>query len=193
MRIDDQTDLVVKTGPLAIISQYFEPDSRSYGIVTAHGRQVAEKAVGIARNMPAESLDLVLISEAAMLHDIGIFMTHTPTLDCSGKYPYICHGYLGRKLLEKHGIHKHALVCERHVGVGISKDEIRQLNLPLPEREMIPVTMEEKIICYADKFFSKSGSASSREKSVDEVIATLERYGRDKVERFMEWHECFKT
>ncbi|MEZ4602993.1 MAG: hypothetical protein R2861_06175 [Desulfobacterales bacterium] len=39
----------------------------------------------------------------------------------------------------------------------MSVDEIQTHHLPLPLRSMVPVTLEEEIICYADKFFSKKG------------------------------------
>jgi uncharacterized protein len=86
---------------------------------------------------------------------------------------------------------RHGLVCERHVGVGISAEDIRRFDLPLPVRDMRPVTVEEQIICYADKFFSKNGGGTSREKSVTEIVASLRPYGTDKVERFMGWVELF--
>jgi uncharacterized protein len=99
-----------------------------------------------------------------MLHDIGILHTKSPGLGCHGKYPYICHGFLGRELLDRIGLPEYGLISERHVGVGISSDDIRTFTLPLPERDMVPVSIEEQIICYADKFFfpynPKTGSFS---------------------------------
>ncbi len=56
---------------------------------------------------------------------------------------------------------------------------------------MRPVTVEEQIICYADKFFSKNGSDTPREKSVAEIVSGLKVYGADKVERFMGWVALF--
>ena len=86
---------------------------------------------------------------------------------------------------------RHGLVCERHVGVGISAEDIRRFDLPLPVRDMRPVTVEEQIICYADKFFSKNGSDTPCEKSVAEILESLKPYGADKVERFLGWMELF--
>ena len=61
-----------------------------------------------------------------MLHDIGIFLTHAPQIGCHGDKPYICHGYLGRELLEKEGFPRHAIVCETHVGVGLTIADIEK-------------------------------------------------------------------
>ena len=123
--------------------------------------------------------------------DIGIFLTHTPDLGCTGVHPYVCHGYLGRELLEEKGLFRHALVCERHVGVGISAADIHREKLPLPARDMRPVSIEEEIICYADKFFSKSKTGNGKEKSVADILIGLAPYGRDKVDRFLSWVDRF--
>lgn len=160
-------------------------------ILLRHGRQVARKAVEIAGRVPGLEPDIEFIEEAAMLHDIGICMTNTPSLGCTGIFPYVCHGVLGREILDRKGMHRHALVCERHVGVGIGIRDIKEQNLPLPERDMFPETIEEKIICYSDKFFSK-GAEIKREKSVEEIVGSLAPYGEDKVRKLHEWIELFE-
>ena len=43
-----------------------------------------------------------------------------------------------RELLEKEGLPQHALVCDRHTGVGITIEDIRAQELPIPERDMTP-------------------------------------------------------
>ena len=124
-----------------------------------------------------------------MLHDIGIFRTRAPEIACEGTYPYICHGYLGRELLTAEGFPKHGLVCERHTGTGLSLETILSRNLPLPHRDMRPQSLEEKIVCFADKFFSKS--QLGKEKPVKKVRQSLSRHGRQQVELFDEWCELF--
>ena len=177
--------------PVEIIRRYYAPDSNSYRILLEHGRLVAGKALAAATRVAAFQPDLDFIRSAAMLHDIGIFLTDSPGLDCHGSEPYIRHGVLGREILDALGYPRHGLVCERHVGVGISAADIRRFNLPLAQRDMRPVSIEEEIVCYADKFFSKNGNESSREKPVAEIIASLRPYGADKVERFLGWVELF--
>ncbi len=110
--------------PIEIISKYYTPGSKLFDIMVNHGRQVAKKALGAADRVSHLNCDRNFIKEAAMLHDIGIFLTAWPKLGCFGKHPYVCHGYLGRELLEKNQMPKHALVCERHVGLGITEEEI---------------------------------------------------------------------
>ena len=158
-----------------------------------HGQQVAQKALAAAEKVAHLKPDLDFISKAAMLHDIGILHTDSPGFGCHGKYPYICHGYLGRDLLDGIGLTKYGLVSERHIGVGISSSDIRQNKLPLPERDMLPISIEEQIICYADKFFSKNGNGQQQTgaKSIERIVKSLELYGQDKADRFRGWVRMF--
>lgn len=177
--------------PINIIDKYYTPGSKAHKIMVTHGKCVADKALKTAIKVAHLNPDLTFIQEAAMLHDIAIFMTDVPEIGCNGSHPYVVHGLLGRTLLEEKGLPKHAMVCERHVGVGISESDIRSRNLPLPIREMVPVSIEEKIICYADKFFSKNPNHIEEEKSVQDIIIGLENYGPNQVERFKSWIDFF--
>lgn len=127
-----------------------------------------------------------------MLHDIGIFLTNAPHIGCYGDKPYICHGYLGRELLEKEGLPGHAIVCERHVGAGLTVSDIETGKLPLPLRDMSPVTLEEKIICFADKFYSKVKDNTGNKKAILQIRKELGRYGQSKLQQFDEWLVFFK-
>jgi uncharacterized protein len=169
-----------------IIDKYYDRNSQAYAILLEHGRMVTAKSLEIAGKMKYMNPDEVFIEEAAMLHDIGIFMANEPGIGCYGDKEYICHGYLGRELLEKEGFPEHGLVCERHVGVGLNVSDIKSRNLPLPIRDMLPVSLEEKIICYADKFFSKTAGRLRTEKPLEEVRRKILKFGQDKLDRFDE-------
>ncbi|MFH1983403.1 MAG: HD domain-containing protein [Pseudomonadota bacterium] len=174
--------------PIAIIDRFYPPDSIARKILLVHGRQVADKALAVAQGLPELNPDLAFIEAAALLHDIGMIRTRVPELDCRGKAPYIQHGIIGREMLESVGMVKHALVCERHVGVGITVEDIREQRLPLPERDMRPVTLEEQIICYADKFFSKKpGGDMAPEKNIEKISKKLLRRGNGHYKRFADW------
>jgi uncharacterized protein len=176
--------------PMEIIAKYYKPRSKAYNILVSHSKMVTEKALKIAQDHKELLPDLAFIEEAAMLHDIGIFRTNAPYLFCFGDYPYLCHGYLGNELLSTEGYPEHGLVCERHTGVGITIEEIIAQNLPLPLRDFVPVSVEEQIVCFADKFFSKSGDLSY-EKSVSDVRKSIRKFGERNVVRFNEWCELF--
>ena len=170
--------------PLKLISKYYQPGSAAFVNLVEHSRNVVSKCLAIAEHVKYLGPDISFIREAAMLHDIGIVFTEAPDIGCYGSRDYICHGYLGRELLEKEGFPLHALVCERHVGMGLSITDLKEQNLTLPSRDMRPVTLEEKIICYADKFYSKKTGFLHLEKPLEEVRKSISTYGTDKLRRF---------
>ena len=170
----------------SIIEQYYTPGYPDHTLLTTHSRQVAELATTLSRRYlaahPDQSIDLDFVYEAAMLHDIGICMTNAPGIGCYGREPYIRHGIIGREMLEQHGLPRHAMVCERHTGSGISAADIRNQHLDLPVRDMLPLSLEEKVICYADKFYSKSHV--HRMKSMKRALMSLSRFGQPTIDRF---------
>jgi uncharacterized protein len=86
------------------------------------------------------------------------------------------HGLLGGQLLREEGYPRHARVAERHTGTG------------LPGYE--PETLEEQIVCYADKFYSKSNPDHVR--TVAETAQSLEKFGHEGVLKFLSWAERFE-
>jgi len=177
--------------PLKVLEKYYYTNSKTYRFLLAHSEMVAKKALDAAGHVKHLDPDLDFIEEAALLHDIGIFKVSAGQIGCIGPMDYVAHGYLGREILENEGLPKHALVCERHVGLGITTAEIEKYRLPLPRRDMLPVTIEEKIICYADKFYSKWPTSLNKEKPLDKVRKSVAEYGKEQLARFDEWHEMF--
>ena len=166
----------------SIIDKYYPDDNALRYILMTHSTLVKERAVRICDLHPELLLDRQFIIEAAMLHDIGIFKCNAPGIYCFGSEPYLIHGRIGAELLRAEGYPKHARVCERHTGAGITKGEIIRLNLPLPHQDFLPETMEEKVICYADKFFSKTHPEV--EKTIEQAERSLKRFGEEGLERF---------
>lgn len=176
--------------PLEIINKYYPVGSKVHFILVKHSEQVRDKALKIAEKHPEFKLDKQFIAEAAMLHDIGIFQCDAERIHCHGTHQYIEHGYLGAELLRSEGLPLHALVSERHTGVGLSLEMIKRNNLPLPRRDLIPLSLEEQLICYADKFFSKT--LLNEAHSIDRIRKYLNRYGETEVQKFDEWHLLFE-
>jgi uncharacterized protein len=174
---------------LSIINKYYPKNDELRHILLFHSRQVADKALLIAKIHPELCLDKRFLEEAAMLHDIGIFLTDAPGIQCFGTSPYICHGYLGADLIRQEGFPRHALVCERHTGAGLSLFEIESRRLPVPHRDMIPISEEEQVICFADKFYSKSNL--EKEKTVEKALKSIEKYGKEGILRFQTWCERY--
>lgn len=179
----------------SIIDHYYPesevPELRH--ILLVHSRQVADKAVCIVDAHPELHLDRDFVYAAAMLHDIGIIRCDAPGIHCYGTQPYIRHGIIGAEMLTSligvenfsgNGSQKSPLkedlegvgrVCARHTGTG------------LPGLE--PETLEEQVICYADKFFSKT--KLDREKTFDEACRSLMKFGAEGVKKFEAWHQQF--
>lgn len=176
------------TEQLQIINKYYD-DHTLRDILLRHSRAVADKALAIVRNHPELHADERFVEEAAMLHDIGIVKVDAPAIACYGTEPYIRHGVLGAEMLRQEGLERHALVCERHTGTGLTLEQIVEQELPLPHQDMQPQSIEEQIICFADKFFSKT--RLDTEKSVEQARRSLEKFGSEGLAKFDAWCERF--
>jgi uncharacterized protein len=175
--------------PIEIINKYYPNDNMLKQILLQHSRSVEQKALWIANRHPELKADRVFLSEAAMVHDIGIFLTDAPSIYCLGKELYIRHGFLGAELMRNEGFPRHALICERHTGAGLSLKEIENRQLPVPHHEMVPISIEEQIICFSDMFFSKTKLET--EKSIDQAAKSIARYGEEGLIRFNRWCKHF--
>lgn len=172
----------------AIIDKYYGNYPELRNVLVTHSRQVADRALKIVDAHPewTESglVDRQFVEEAAMLHDIGIIFCSAPKIYCRGSHKYIEHGYLGAELLRAEGLPKHALVAERHTGTGITIEQVEREELPIPERDYCPQSLEEKIICYADKFYSKSHLGE--EVALDKIKYNIWKYGH---EGYLRWQQ----
>jgi uncharacterized protein len=161
---------------LSIIDKYYPADDELRRILMIHSRQVADRCLAIVAKHKELPVDVQFMEEAAMLHDIGIYRCDAPSIHCHGTEPYLRHGPIGGEILRAEGLPRHARVAERHTGTG------------LPGYE--PETLEEQIICYADKFYSKS--RLDRVLTVAETAQSLEKFGHDGVLKFLAWAERFE-
>ena len=173
-----------------ILDKYYPEDNDLRRILLIHSQSVAQKALQIVVSHPELNIDRDFILAAAMLHDIGILRTKAPGIECFGTEPYIRHGIIGATMMREEGYEEIARICERHTGAGLSLNDIVSQNLPLPHRSFLPETIEEKLICYADKFFSKSHL--EREKTIEQAERSLAKFGDAGVQRFRQWVEIFE-
>ena len=173
-----------------ILSKYYEEGRALLDLLLTHSEMVARKALNVAE-VANLNIDRNFVYEAAMLHDVGIFKCNAPGIYCYGDQPYIRHGIIGADLLRKEGLDEaYARVCERHTGAGLTAKEIAETGLPLPHMDLLPETLEEKLICYADKFYSKSGDPRE-EKSLERVRKSMAKFGADSLDRFNALHSLF--
>lgn len=177
-----------------IIATYCAGNLDLQHILLTHSRQVADRALAIVREHPewveSGEVDPIFIEEAAMLHDIGVVLCDAPKIHCFGKHSYIEHGYLGAEILRQEGLSKHAAVAERHTGTGITHEQIIREQLPIPVGDYLPRTLEERLICYADKFYSKT--KLGQDKPMSKIRLHMWKYGSDAVKRFDDMQKCFE-
>lgn len=173
----------------AFISKFYTPGTELFNALWLHSQSVRAKAMKCLEKR-APQLNRDLVSTACMLHDIGIINCHAPNIHCHGWRPYICHGQEGAIILRNEGMEALARIAERHTGSGLSTTEIILQDLPLPHKDFIPETPEEMLVCYADKFFSKSGKLTE-EKPLSMVIAGIKAFGNESLQRFMSMHNMF--
>ena len=174
---------------ISLINKYYADNEPLRELLLLHSRQVTQRALEIARRHPELPIDREFVEQAAMLHDIGIFLTDAPGIHCHGTQPYLLHGRLGAELMRQEGLERVARVCERHTGTGLTPEVIARQNLPLPPGDYRPETLEEQLICYADKFFSKSHP--ERVRSIADTARSLEKFGAEGVAVFLGWAKLF--
>ncbi|MCK4808725.1 MAG: HD domain-containing protein [Candidatus Aenigmarchaeota archaeon] len=124
-----------------------------------------------------ENIDLKLLSTACLLHDIG-YATAKES---------VRHGVEGAKYLKEKGLEREARAAERHIGVGISREE--SIRLGLVSRDLIPKTIEERILCYCDNldfFDNKTGKHTLKDSK-----AVEERFGSEMGEEYRRQTEEF--
>ena len=176
--------------PEEIIHRYCKDNFALEKVLLKHSSDVASRALRIVANHPEFQIDKSFLYEAAMLHDIGIVCVDAPAIFCYGTEPYLKHGLLGGEILRKEGLPAHARVAERHTGTGLTRKEILKQGLPLPPADYVPETLEEQIICYADKFYSKT--RLNEEKSYEKALASLRKFGEDGLAVFEAWKLRFE-
>ncbi len=179
----------------AILSRHAEPASRRFEILTIHSVLVANEARTIAERYldrhPDAEIDLDFLREASLLHDIGVVRCHAPEIGCQGTEPYIRHGVEGRRILEAEGLPRHALICERHTGSGISAADVVEQELPLEPKDYLPLSLEEKIICVADKFYGKKPNRLWQRKPLEKIEAQISSKGDGPRMRWAELRAMF--
>ena len=183
-----------------IIGKYYPSDDNLRRLLLHHSRQVAERVEKIVRRHPEWELDSSFLEDAAMLHDVGIFRCDAPGIHCHGNAPYLHHGILGAEILRHEAenadaslrprYEQLARVCERHTGTGLTAEQLEILNIHVASPDLMPETLEEQIVCYADKFYSKSHP--ERERTIEQTIESLRKFGEDGVLKFSEWAHRFE-
>ena len=73
-------------------------------------------------------------------------------------------------------------VCVSAIPVRDCPKMIIRQKLPLPHQDFLPETLEEKLICYADKFYSKSNL--KKVKTPEQAEKSIAKFGEEGLQRF---------
>lgn len=166
------------------------PTPEAFALVYTH----CEIVCAIAERLLDSSglaLDRALVRAGCLLHDIGVYRL----FDTSGRLDharYVSHGVLGHEILTEEGLPEPLCrFCSHHTGVGLTRVDIREQGLPVPERDYVAESAEEELVMYADKFHSKRNPPVFL--TADSYAASVARFGEDKVIRFKEMRTRFGT
>lgn len=125
-------------------------DEETFGMVLSHSRAVQSVALRIGLKILSQGhdIDIQFIRSASILHDVGRF-----------KYPpgkeSIKHGIYGAQILSDEGLdERYSNLCERHIGAGIDEYDVESQKLDIPIKNYMPISVEEKVITYADNLIA---------------------------------------
>lgn len=153
---------------ITLLKKYSTSET-AFNKVLNHVKAVQKVALRIASRH--KDIDMNIIRIGSLLHDIGRF-TATEK---------ITHGIIGAEILRKEGLESLARICERHIGAGITKEEIIEKKLPLPKKDFVPKTKEEKIIAHADNLIF-----GDKEVSFDKVVERFRKeLGEYSIKKFI--------
>ncbi|MEU7694711.1 HD domain-containing protein [Microbispora hainanensis] len=160
------------------------PTEEAFDLVYTHCEIVCAIALQLADRADRAGLDVDadVVRAGSLLHDVGVYLLYDEDgrLDHAG---YVRHGVLGHELLRKEGFPERLCrFCSHHTGVGISRDDVLRQGLPLPSRDYLAESAEERLVMFADKFHSKTDPP--RFVTADTYAAHVRRYGDDKAEAF---------
>ncbi len=141
--------------------------------VVAHCIAVSTVALSLADRVKVP-VDRELVRQGGLVHDIGRARTHG-----------IDHGVAGVELAKTLGFSEECIrIIERHIGAGITASEAGRLGLPM--KAYLPMTIEEKIVSYADNLVS-----GVREMPFSEALDRFKRIlgpDHEGVELFIKQH-----
>ncbi|NML52697.1 HD domain-containing protein [Streptomyces sp. R302] len=157
------------------------PSDAAFELVFTHCEIVAAVAEQLL-SRHGRGVDADLVRAGCLLHDIGVYRLY----DSAGRVDgasYVTHGVLGHRLLAEEGLPETLCrFCSCHTGVGLTQEDVLAQGLPIPPADYVPVTPEERMVMYADKFHSKS--TPPRFVSPDTFETRIARFGPEKVTVF---------
>jgi len=188
------------------------PD-RFLDLVWTHSIIVKKICFNLVNNLNKNvrsKIDKELLKTGALFHDIGVYFCFDEDFNPDKKAPdYFYHGWQGEKFLRLQGIKDDKILrfTTVHIGVGITKEDIQREKLNLPKKDFIPVSLEEEILTFADKFHTKTpafvdfNEAKSKLEKIDiakgvKMDLYRKKFGLPDLDNlkkeYSDWHKEFK-
>ena len=166
----------------------YAPSEAAFELVFTHCKivwQITEQL--IEKSNP--DVDVTLIKAACLLHDIGVYHLYLPNGEIDHAN-YILHGTHGDKILQEEGFDETIRrFASHHTGVGLSKQDVIDQNLPLVPADYLAETPEERLVMYADKFHTKTTPPKFMTAKTYE--AHIARFGGHKILAFKKLQKEF--
>ncbi|MFF0203847.1 HD domain-containing protein [Streptomyces sp. NPDC005017] len=163
------------------LHEKYAPTQEAFDAVHTHCEIVWNVAQSLI-DAAGLTVDADLVRTGCLLHDIGVYHLY----DAQGHLDYksyVRHGVLGHEMLAKENLPERVRrFCSCHTGVGLTREDIVAQDLPLPRRDFLPETAEERLVMYADKFHSKT--SPPRFWTVPSYARHIGRFGSAKAEAF---------
>jgi len=160
-------------------------------ICWGHCKIVEEIAMEVVDNLEKKGLmvNTELVSAGALIHDLGTYALITD--DFKPKGEGITHGEIGYKLALENSVPiEIANFCATHIGVGMTEEEFIAENFPLDLKiNHFPLTIEEKIVAFADNYHSKGRGLKFH--TTKRIVEIYSEYTKSQIDRLNEWIEKF--
>ena len=143
--------------------------------VINHCKAVTELALKTAKRLEERGLkiDLAIVEIGALLHDIGRSKTHT-----------VHHAVVGAEIAKSAGLPNSVVsIIKRHVGGGITASEAKELGWK--KDVYVPITLEEKVVSYADKLI-ENGKRAPIEVTVEKLSGEQKLEAAERVRKLYE-------
>lgn len=167
----------------------YAPNDKVYNLVYGHCQIVSEISLWCADNIAHETkIDKKLLQAACLLHDVGSYAFFDNDGNNLNDRLYPQHAILGAKILEDEGVdNRITSIVATHVLLGLTKKEIIETPWYLPERGYEPNSVEGQLLCYADRFHSKTPTFNAFDTFHDRLRQNLPL----QAAKFEEWSNRF--
>ena len=172
------------------LHQKYAHSKADFDLIYTHCKVIDAIATQLINVNPSITIDRDLVHVGCMLHDIGAY----DVLE-NGKFVRgVRHGILGEEILQNEGFPEIiSRIASHHTGVGLTKKDVQDQNLPMPVADYTAQTDEERLIMYADKFHSKSNPPTEPPYfcTFEWYRDSISRLGSDKAAKFDALAELF--